>query len=615
MSKSITTTRLGTLIFLLAWLLSAIYLGINLNKGWNSHDDGALGQSAERILQGDMPHRDFDDPYTGGLAYIDAAIFKLFGINLFWLRIFLFGFFLAWVPAVYALARQFLTAWPAAGVTLIAVAWSVPNYPAAMPSWYNLFFATFGTLALAKYTRKPAIHWLVLAGLCGGLSFLIKSAALYYIAAGLLFFVFREQVLSRNQVGAPRRTPLYLAFLTLCLSIFVVALIKLVFAIGGTPEYLHFVFPGFAIALLLAARERTAPRVSNWARFTTLFRMAVPFLLGAGVPIGLFLLFYWHHHALTALLNGLFVAPFLRLLYSRREPASLLFEYPSVIAALLIVETAKLRGQPRRVLSIFLIVLAALVLLTSRSQDVSYIVALQSAWGIIPVLAVACFFVLSREHQSQESRSESDQHLFLLFTITVLFSLIQFPYAQVIYFCYGAPLAALLAAGLLSRLSCPPRSILSAAVAFYVLFPVFVIEPHYLGGRYHIDFDSTPLNLPRAGILRVSKVEAAEFEELIPFVKSLAGQNSIFAGPDSPEIYFLADLKNSTRFLFDSLQDQRDYERDVKLLFDSSASIKVAVLNDTPGTTTHQLLILRPLVKPRFPQSRKIGSFTVYWRR
>jgi len=73
-----------------------------------------------------MPHRDFDDPYTGGLAYIDAAIFKLFGINLLWLRLFLFACFLAWVPAVYALASEFLTPWPAAGVTLVAVAWSVP---------------------------------------------------------------------------------------------------------------------------------------------------------------------------------------------------------------------------------------------------------------------------------------------------------------------------------------------------------------------------------------------------------------------------------------------------------------------------------------------------------
>src|SRR6202007_1273923 len=113
------------------------------------------------------------DPTPGVLAFIDASIFKLFGINLLWLRLFLFASFLVWVPTVYALAREFLPPLPSGAVTLIAVAWSVPNYTAAMPSWFNLFLAPLGTLALAKYIRKPAVHWLVIAGLCGGSSFLI----------------------------------------------------------------------------------------------------------------------------------------------------------------------------------------------------------------------------------------------------------------------------------------------------------------------------------------------------------------------------------------------------------------------------------------------------------
>jgi hypothetical protein len=360
-------TRWGVLVLLLVWVLSAAYVGLNLNHGWDPHDEGTLGQSAERVLHGEMPHRDFDDPYTGGLAYIDALIFKLLDVNLFWLRLFLFVCFLAWVPAIYALAREFLLPWPAGAVTLVAVAWSVPNYTAAMPSWFNLFLATFGTLALAKYIRKPAILWLVLAGLCGGCSFLIKSVALYYIVGALLFFVYREQSLSRKQIAPPTRTLVYFTFLILCLSIFVAALIKLVFVIGETAEYLHFVFPGLTVALLLAARERTPASVSNWSRFKALFQTAGPFLLASAVPILLFFVFYWYHGALAALSNGLFVAPFRRVFYSQRGPAGLIFEYPAILAILLIVETAKLRGRSRRILSVFLIMLAALVLLTSRS--------------------------------------------------------------------------------------------------------------------------------------------------------------------------------------------------------------------------------------------------------
>src|SRR5258705_1672068 len=121
MLKNVRTKRWSKLIFLLVWLLSATYAGMNVNKGWFPHDEGTLGQAAERVLQGEMPHRDFTDPYTGGLSYLEAYIFRLFGIDLIWLRVFLFAVFLAWVPAVYAISREFLSPWAAGGVTLVAV--------------------------------------------------------------------------------------------------------------------------------------------------------------------------------------------------------------------------------------------------------------------------------------------------------------------------------------------------------------------------------------------------------------------------------------------------------------------------------------------------------------
>jgi hypothetical protein len=614
MTDTAATTRWSTLIFLFVWLLSAIYVGLNLNHGWDPHDEGTLGQSAERVLHGEMPHRDFDDPYTGGLAYINALIFKVFGVNLFWLRLFLFVCFLAWVPAIYVLAREFLSPWPAGAVTLIAVAWSVPNYTAAMPSWFNLFFATFGTLALAKYIRKPAIRWLILAGLCGGLSFLIKSIALYYIAGALLFFVYREQSLSRIDNGPPRRTPLYLASLTLGLSAFVLALTKLVFTIGEPPEYLHFVFPGAAIALLLLHRERTSPTLTGFLRLRALLRMAIPFLVAASVPMALFFIFYWRRHALPALMIGLFVVPFRRLSTAQLTPYGLVFEYPAVLVALLTVEAAKLRGHPRRVLSIFLALLSALVLFGSRSNDLAYIISLTSAVGIIPVLVLAALIVLLANRSLASLNPDSDERLALLLSMAALFSLIQFPYSSVGYFLYTAPLAILLAAALLSRLSHPPRVILSTAIVFYLLFSVFVIRPHLRGAHKRPDPDDTVLTLPRVGGLKVSRKAADEYMELIPFIRNVAGNSPIFAGPDCPEIYFFAGIRNSTPIIFDSLLDPQYYEKDMKSLFDRPNFLRVAVTHDTDTAVAYQTEVLRSLAATRFPNSRKIGSFTVYWR-
>src|SRR5262245_15573492 len=106
-NSSLLTSKTGALALLLVWLVSAAYMAANLERGWVPHDDGALGQAAERILQGEMPHRDFEDAYTGGLGYLHAFTFRIFGINLAHLRYPLFFLFLLWVPAVFFIARFF----------------------------------------------------------------------------------------------------------------------------------------------------------------------------------------------------------------------------------------------------------------------------------------------------------------------------------------------------------------------------------------------------------------------------------------------------------------------------------------------------------------------------
>jgi len=607
--------RSSILALILTWLLSAAYLGWTINKSWDPTDVGTLGQAAERVLHGEMPQRDFVDSYTGGLAYLDALIFKFFGVNSFFLRIFLFLAFLAWIPCYFSLAREFLTPWPAAGATLVAVAWSVPNYAEAMPTWFCLFLATFATLALARYIRTPSPLWLLIAGFSSGLSFLIKSIALYYVAAALLFFVYREQSLSRQSSSQSRRTLLHLVFLTFCLVIFIFALIKLVFPSGGEAEYLHFVFPGTVIATLLILRERTPPTVSDSTRFRLLFGMAAPFLFAAAAPVCLFFLFYWYHHALTDLIYGLFIAPFHRLNYAQRTPGGILLEYPSVLAALLFIETAKLRGSPRRFLSTVLVAFAAIVLFGANTSGLLRVTAFAAAMGIIPVLTVAALPILSRYPQEKlGERFAPGQLLILLLAVAAIFSLVQFPYAHLVYFGYVAPLIVLIAACLISKFARPPRAVIFTTIIFFMLFGVFIARPRFMTIPGRPDFESTPLLLSRAGPLHVSKNDASLYQTLIPFVQSHAGGNTIIAAPDCPEVYFLSGLTNPTPVLFDLLTDAQQYQRDMKSIIERSDFVKVVVINNNPYFSGEYLRILKPLVLPHFPYSQEIGRFTVYWR-
>src|SRR5580704_4891067 len=122
-------------ILLVVSLLGGWCIGSNLMRGWVPADEGAYAQSADRILQGELPHRDYFEVYTGGLAYLHAFAFKVLGENFASMRIVLFLFFLAWVPTFFWSASRLVTDWVAGVVTLMAVVWSMPNYSAAAPSW------------------------------------------------------------------------------------------------------------------------------------------------------------------------------------------------------------------------------------------------------------------------------------------------------------------------------------------------------------------------------------------------------------------------------------------------------------------------------------------------
>ena len=103
------TAKFFWLFLIVTWIACLIYMYSNLMRGWVPHDEGALAQAAERVLQGELSHRDFDDIYTGGLALLNAAGFRALGTNLASMRWVMFLFFVAWVPAIYYVASRFVS--------------------------------------------------------------------------------------------------------------------------------------------------------------------------------------------------------------------------------------------------------------------------------------------------------------------------------------------------------------------------------------------------------------------------------------------------------------------------------------------------------------------------
>src|SRR6266853_2664239 len=108
----------GRPLFALVMVLSTLYLTHELRRSWIPADDGVLAESAERVLHGSLPHRDYHELYTGLLSYLNAVSFRVLGTNLASMRYMLLLFCLPWVSTIYYVASRFVSAPMAAAVTL-----------------------------------------------------------------------------------------------------------------------------------------------------------------------------------------------------------------------------------------------------------------------------------------------------------------------------------------------------------------------------------------------------------------------------------------------------------------------------------------------------------------
>lgn len=611
----------GWVVLLVVWTLSVAWMGAYWDRGWVAHDDGMLAQSAERVLHGQMPHRDFDEVYTGGLSYLLAGGFRVFGENLLSMRRVLFIFFVLWIPAFYYCASRFAGPLASGLVTFLAVAWSLPIYPASMPSWYNLFFATFGLAALLRYVEEKTRRWLLVAGLCAGCSFLIKIPGLYFLAAGCLFLIFAEQSNASTRVGAATsdRNPsrLYRLGIILFSAVFVASLMILIRRLMDFSEAYFFILPGTALVFVLVRRTAENIGVGDSKRLRRLSRSLVPFLSGAAAPVALFLIPYFVTGSAGSFFRGVFVTPFVRISMANHPPLGFLTILEVVPLLALIGSVALWTGRESPILTGTLSALLAVEFFYSAYNTITYKAAFDVFLVAGPiVVAGGCALVLRRS-AANSADATSTEKLYVIVAALAMCSVIQFPYSSATYFCYNAPILFLGILALLASRPRFPRLSVAAIAIFYAAFAMLRVTPGFqldrMGEAFVPAQRMRSLDLPRSGGLRIRNWEANIYEPLIGFVVQKAVDGPIYAGPDSPEIYFLAGCSNPTRMIFNFLGD-RSAETQTVLSAIEAAHLKVVVLNNYPLASGPMPEELRRALVARFPEKQDFGKFEVHWR-
>lgn len=611
-----TPARAALLGLAIAWVLSGAYVFPFAFSGWHAHDEGVLAQSAQRVLQGELPHADFVDPYTGLLAYLHAGAFELWGERLASLRILLFLAYLCFVPILYWIGFSIAGAWGGVASVAVASTWSVACYFAGVPSWYNLMLATAGIGALLRHAATGRRAWLIAAGAAGGLSFLIKSAGVFYALAAFCFLVHREQEAARGEpAGAGRAYSIALCGVLAAIPAAVAWVTCRPFSVENA---IHFVLPALAVCAFLALREWRLPAGNAALRARRMLGLLVPFGAGFLAPIAVFALPYLAGGELAALVEGLLIRPQGRLqhaVYPLPPWQSLVTAAPFAAVLGVGLFTRARREGPRLVIAL---VAAAVLFQLVRHGDeqIVHLAIWYSLRALPPVVAIFALLRLSGLGPAPAPDAEVRQRCFLLVAMVAFLGLIQFPYSFGIYFCYFAPVLFL---AVLQLVRIGDRSLVPVHVAFLVFYLVFAAAWVHRGriestGVAYLPTEPRRLFLPERAGLQISVSHAELLEELLPLIAEHGAESEyLYAAPDCPELQFLAGKKNPMRTFYDFMEAPGDRAARVQEAL-RNKQVRVGVINHFPEFSPPLGADVQEVLRRELPESAAVGQYEVRWK-
>ena len=495
------------IVLTLIWLLSAAYGWHYLDRGWWPNNAGAFSMSALRVHDGELPHRDFDEIYTGGTSYLHALAFRALGTTIAAPRRILFLVFLTWVPSFYFLAARFASPWMAGLFTLLAVTWSLPIYAEPIASWYNLFLATHGLAAIARYFDGHRRGWLFVAGVCGGLSVLAKIVGICFIAAALLSLVFHA---GRQRMAGGRPSPFGLlaaAGLAACTTIAAVIIARGV----GRWGVLHLALPIGAVAAVAIARELGSRRTRCLEGGSTVGALTWPFVLGVVVVVCPYVLPFALSGSLGDLGRGLFVDPQVRMSVTASAPP------PVSWAALPVLLALAWPWRWPRVNGLALgalLAVAAVLLLAEGRGAASYPAVIGTIRILLPCAVIAGSFGFLRRPSVTNPDPRASMR-FAVLTVAAMCALVQFPVAQTIYIFFAAPLGLLAVLASADMRAPASRILVGGAAATLLAFSVLWIDRSlHLGVErppFVRDGQQYPLEIDRAGGIRVTRPDKFQY--------------------------------------------------------------------------------------------------------
>lgn len=566
MPAQIITSKKTLLIgFFITLALNAVLLTHFHNRFWWPPDEGVYAHIAERVAHGEVLNYDVEEIHTGYLNLFHSFVFRVFGVRLVSLRYPLAAVSLIESCLIFLLlARRGL--WPAVMGAIGATSLGVIQYLNPTPNWYCLFVATL--IAVCLNFISPGRKWrLELVGFLTGLIFLLRQITGVFVAIAVLTYLLTEE----QDEASGSETLLSKALLG-------VMWLGLVTYLTTSVDLAALLFFGIC-PLAIVALAFFYARISNRKTVRIVIRVGLG-CVTAATPI---LIYHLVHHSLWTFFDD------------------------TVLRALVVSKFSYLTFHHYWEQQVF----AIQNILAFESV---HTVVNGFYWVTLPLLALIVGIVTIRAFHRQRTWSDIGS----LPLIAVFYAQVALLNQIPIYLYYSLPLTFAAFVWLFARASLRRVVVLALFTAFVTIVSIRyqAAQPiqRTLGGIIRGErMELVPaITLPRAG-LWIDSESLRTYTEVVNTIRDQTGpQDTIFALPNNPEFYFLAERKNPFRFWNTAIGVRNENEAALVMNVLKNQPPKIVVIDPQDRNHTPYSVEMTAYVRRTYRLIKTVGSFEIY---
>jgi hypothetical protein len=556
----------STTAFALVLITSTVLMIIFHNRFWAPADEGNYAHVAERLLSGQVLHRDVQDVHAGYVNFVNAAAFSIFGLQMVSLRYPLALLTVLQSGLVFLLLRPRGLV-PAVLGALSLTSLTFVQFLNPTANWYCLFL-TVATIAWLTWVPPGQRGRHFVTGVLVGTSFLFRQLSGVFLVIGALVYLLLERQ-GPPAEGRPHLARIVLLSLGIGLAGYVLR----------TTDPIGWVLLGvWPFAILFQAWRRTTMSNRELADSCLLLLLgavtsALP-LIGYHIANGSVRDWWGDAFAAAASLPGL---DFMK------RPGYLMM----AILAWRGIQSGDIATRLNAVFSAALLLLAAVLgVLLFRA-----LVRAPGGSSIHPLPIIAIFYSLASLHYQLP--------IYLFYTVGLALAAILWLTAQsstlnrVLTRCAAAFLVGV---GLYYQAGMPLTRHLQGIVAGERRFPGALLASSVAG-------------------IYVDTADAALYQKLIHLTEQETQPgDTIFALPTNAELYFLSRRTNPFRFYNTALGLRSSADLDSALHILTCYPPKLVFYNAQDKYNTPESAQLAALVQARYRELAAVPPFQVFRR-